>query len=331
MMVQNKNNIEPSRGCTVARNKVQFQKGLSEVEFERLYGMEELCRAALEKWRWPNGFVCPACDGRKHHFINTRGLYQCTECRHQVSLTAGMIFASTKLALKTWFHAMYHVTQTKQAISSLELGRRLGVTQTTAWKLKHKLAQVMMERDATKRLVGLIEMDDAYLGGERTGGKRGRGSPGKTPIIVAVETTPQGKPARLKMRRIKRLKRKRIKTLASRMLARETIVLTDGLRCFRGVADAGSTHLPIRTGSGRRAARHPAFKWANTVLGNIKTSLTATYRGISAKHVPRYLAEFEYRFNRRFDLTAIIPRLAWASVRTAPMPYSLLKLAEDHA
>jgi hypothetical protein len=116
-----------------------------------------------------------------------------------------------------------------RAISSLELGRRLGVTQTTAWELKHKLAQVMMERDATKRLVGLIEMDDAYLGGERAGGKRGRGSPGKTPIIVAVETTSEGQPVRLKMRRIKRLKRKRIKTLASRMLATETIVLTDGL------------------------------------------------------------------------------------------------------
>jgi ISXO2-like transposase domain/Transposase zinc-ribbon domain len=262
----------------MARNKVQFQKGLSEVEFERLYGTEDLCRAALEKWRWPNGFICPACDGREHHFIKTRGLYQCSECHHQASLTAGTIFASTKLALKTWFRAMYHMTQTKQAI---ELGHRLGVTQTTAWKLKHKLAQVMMERDATKRLVGLIEMDDAYLGDERAGGKRGRGSPGKTPIIVAVEATPQGQPVRLKMRRIKRLKRKRVKTLASRMLDRQIIVLTDGLKCFRGVADAGSMHLPIRTGSGRQAARHPAFKWANTVLGNIKNSLTATYRGIS--------------------------------------------------
>jgi hypothetical protein len=200
----------------------------------------------------------PACDGHKHHFIKTRGLYQCSECHHQASLTAGTIFASTKLALTTWFRAMYHMTQTKQAISSLELGRRLGVTQTTAWKLKQKLAQVMMERDATKRLVGLIEMDDAYLGGERAGGKRGRGSPGKTPIIVAVETTAQGQPARLKMRRIKNLKRKRIKTLVTRTLGRETIVVTGGLNCFRGVADAGSMHLPIRTGSGQRAARHPA-------------------------------------------------------------------------
>ena len=100
---------------------------------------------------------------------------------------------------------MYHLTQGKGGISSIELGRRLGVTQTTAWKIKHKLMQVMMERDATKRLTGRIEIDDAYLGGERNGGKRGRGSPGKTPIVAAVETTPQGKPIRLKLRRVKRL------------------------------------------------------------------------------------------------------------------------------
>jgi len=315
----------------MARNKVQFQKGLSEFEFERLYGTEELCRAAVKDWRWPHGFICPQCDDRRHHFIKSRSLYQCRGCHHQVSLTAGTIFAATKLSLKTWFRAMYHMTQTKQAISSLELSRRLGVTQTSAWKLKHKLAQVMMERDATKRLTGRVEMDDAYLGGERTGGKRGRGSPGKTPIVVAVETTPVGRPVRLKMRRIKRLKRKGIKTLASRMLRPGAIVLTDGLKCFRGIADAGSTHKPIRIGSGPRAARHPAFKWANTMLGNIKSSITATYRAIGKKHVPRYLAEFEYRFNRRYDLTTIIPRLGWASVRTAPMPYRLLKLAEGHA
>jgi transposase-like protein len=78
--------------------------------------------SAREKWRWPNGFVCPACDGREHHFVKTRGLYQCSECRHQASLTAGTIFASIKLPLKTWFRAMYHMTQAKQAISSLAAG-----------------------------------------------------------------------------------------------------------------------------------------------------------------------------------------------------------------
>src|SRR5262249_24759390 len=112
-----------------------------------------------------------------------------TACRRQISLIAGTIFAATKAPLCTWFRAMYHLTQSKGGISSIELGRRLGVTQTTAWKIKHKLMQVMMERDAAKRLTGRIEVDDAYLGGERNGGKRGRGSPGKTPIVVGRNHT----------------------------------------------------------------------------------------------------------------------------------------------
>jgi hypothetical protein len=85
----------------------------------------------------------------------------------------------------TWFRAMYHLTQSKGGISSIELGRRLGVTQTTAWKIKHKLMQVMMERDATKRLTGRIEVDDAYLGGERNGGKRGHSG-----TLVAAKIVP---------------------------------------------------------------------------------------------------------------------------------------------
>src|SRR5258708_7277824 len=108
-------------------------------------------------------------------------------------------------------------------------------------------------------------------------------------------------------------------------------VVSDGLHCFTGVGNAGCVHQPIITGSGRKAALNPAFKWVNTTLGNIKSAITGTYRTIRHKHVPRYLAEFEYRFNRRYDLAAMMPRLGYVAVRTPPMPYRLLKLAEDHA
>jgi transposase-like protein len=314
----------------VPRNKVQFQKGLSDAQFEELYGTEERCRAALFAWRWPEGFVCPRCGGVRYCVIRQRSLYQCNACRAQISLISGTIFASTKLELKIWFRAMYLMTQTKQGISRLELSRRLGVSYDTAWKIHHKLAQVMMERDADKPLEGRVEMDDAYLGGEHSGGKRGRGSPGKLPIVAAVETTEDGKPVRLKIRRIKRFDKSRIKTIAKRIFKSETKVITDGLGCFRGVAEAGCTHEAIVTGSGRKAARHPAFKWVNTVLGNIKSALSGTFRAVSGKHAPRALAEFEYRFNRRYDLAAMIPRLGSVALRTPPMPYRLLKLAEDY-
>src|SRR6267154_198103 len=88
---------------------------------------------------------CPVCAGEHHSFVKTRALYQCTACRRQTSVIAGTIFAATKVPLCTWFRAMYHLTQSKGGISSIELGRRLGVTQTTAWKIKHKLMQAMME------------------------------------------------------------------------------------------------------------------------------------------------------------------------------------------
>ena len=315
----------------MARNSVQFQKGLSEAEFEQQYGTEAACREALFRWRWPEGFECPLCGERRHSAIRSRQLLQCRACRRQTSLTAGTLFAATKVPLRTWFRALYHLTQTKQGISSLELARRLGVTQSTAWTIKHKLGQVMLERDAERLLAGRIELDDAYLGGERSGGKRGRGSPGKTPFLAAVETTPEGKPVRLKLRRVGSFCRRAVEGFARRSLDPTSEVVSDGLGCFAAVTKAGCRHTVIKTGSGARAARTPAFRWVNTALGNIKAAITGTYRSIAPKHVPRYLAEFEYRFNRRYDLAGMLPRLATAAVQTPPMPYRLLKLAEVSA
>lgn len=316
---------------SVARNKVQFQKGLSEVAFERQFGTEEQCRLAVIALRWPQGFHCPQCGGSPHSVLANRGLFQCSQCRRQTSPIAGTIFASTKLPLTVWFRAMYHLTQSKQGISSIELGRRLGVTQPTAWKIKHKLAQVMMERDAAKKLTGRVEIDDAYVGGERRGGKPGRGAPGKTPFVAAAETTQDGKPTRLKLRRVSAFCADSVAKFANSSLEKECEVVSDGLNCFTAVTKAGCAHQIILTGSGAVSGRSPTFKWVNTALGNIKAAITGTYRSISSKHVPPYLAEFEYRFNRRYDLAAMIPRLTRAATLAPQMPYRLLKLAEVHA
>jgi transposase-like protein len=309
------------------RNPVQFQKGMSDADFERLYGSEEQCRDALFTWRWPKGFLCPVCGGGKHSVIKTRALYQCSACRAQISLTTGTIFHSTKLPLKTWFRAIYHMTQSKGGISSLELARRLGVTQNTAWKMSHKLMQVMHEREAQKRLTGRVEMDDAYIGGKRKG-KRGRGSAGKVPFVAAVETTDDGKPHRMKLYPVSGFTFRAIAQTSASLLTGECHVFTDGLACFTAVADQGFRHTPLRT-SGNKPVQDSTFKWVNTVLGNVKCALVGTYRAISGKHVPRYLSSFVYRFNRRFNLAAMFARLVYVALRTPPLPYRLLKLAEN--
>jgi len=311
------------------RNPVQFQKGMSDADFERLYGTESQCQDALFAWRWPKGFLCPVCGGKKHSVIKTRALCQCSACRTQVSLTAGTIFHSTKLPLKTWFRAIFHITQSKGGISSLELARRLGVTQNTAWKVSHKLMQAMLEREAQKPLSGRVEMDDAYIGGKRKG-KRGRGSAGKVPFVAAVQTTDEGKPERMKLYAVSRFTSHAIAEAAESVLAGDCRVITDGLPCFAELARQGFTHIPIKT-SRNKVVQDSAFKWVNTILGNIKCALVGTYRAISGKHVPRYLSSFAYRFNRRFNLPAMFVRLAYVALRTPPMPYKLLTLAENHA
>src|SRR4029453_15038647 len=158
-------------------------KGLSEIEFRERFGSEEACRKALFEMRWREGLACPARGPRRFGALKTRKLFQCNRCKKQVRLTAGTVFQDTKLPLTAWFVAIYHLAQGKNGISSIELGRRLGVKRQKPGLIKQKLRGGMGAREAEKpKLTGRVEVDDTYLGGERPGGKRGRGAAGKTPI-----------------------------------------------------------------------------------------------------------------------------------------------------
>lgn len=311
----------------MARNQIQFQKGISLPEFLKQYGTHEQCHSALYNWRWPNGFKCPEC-GHKSHCKISRGLYQCHHCHRQTSVTSGTIFEYTKLPLTIWFLGMYLLTQSKSGVSVLSLKRQLGISYNAAWRLKHKLMQVMKERDDSKPLSGHIQIDDVYWGGEKHGGKRGRGASGKTPFVAAVQTNEEGHPIAMRMTQLNGFKTKAIFNWAERHIAAGSHVISDGLFCFRAVKYAGCSHEAIVTGGGPTCVMIEAFTWVNTMIGNVKGSMQGSYHSIGRRHLPRYLAEFCYRFNRRFNLEDMIPRLGYAAVRTPPMPQRLLKMAE---
>jgi len=314
----------------VAKNSVQFQTGLSLPKFLERYGTEAQCREAVFKLRWPAGFVCPVCGNTTYCELHSRKVYQCHHCHAQTSLTSGTIFASTKLPLTRWFLAIYLLTQHKNSISALQLMREIGVSYNTAWKIKHKLMQVMLERQQGETLRGRIEIDDAYIGGERPG-KPGRGAHHKAPFIAVVETDAETrKPQRIQLRAVKGFRSTEIARYARDHLAPGCVVVSDGLACFAAVKQAGCVHVPFVCEGGRKGAENASFKWVNTTLGNVKNAITGTLHSIGLKHVPRYLAKFEYRFNRRYRLGEMIERLAYAGLRTPPMPYRFLRLAEDH-
>ena len=313
-------------------NRIQFQPGMSMDEFDERFGTEERCMASVERMRWPAGFVCPRCGETEHSVVWHARVktFQCCACRQQTTLTGGTVFHGTKLGLKTWFRAMYLLTQTKNNVAAIELMRLLGVCYRTAWRIKHKLLQVMTEREETRTLDGRVEVDDAYFGGENPGGKAGRGSENKVSFIVAVETNKAGHPIRAVFSRVKTFSLAEVEAWSKAHLATTATVVSDGLNCFPAVAKAGCRHEPEVVGKNRKSTSMPCFKWVNTVLGNLKTATTGTYHAFDfQKYGYRYLAEAQYRFNRRFDLSAIMSRLVFAATCTGKRTEAWLRLAED--
>lgn len=311
----------------MASYDIQFQKGLSLQEFNATYGSEEQCLEAVCKARWGGGFICPECGSTRHCRL-TRGLFQCSVCHHQTSPTAGTIFHGTKLPLTIWFQAMHLLTQGKHSISALELKRQLGVHYETAWAIKQKIMQVMVESEEGRRLTGRVEVDDAYNGGERHEGKRGRGAEGKTPFVVAVQTDVENpdKVLFLKMKALKAVSTEELKPWFKENFEPGTLILTDGWKAYDFLKE-NYEHDAQKSPGGWKSAKVPAFRWVNTVLGNLKGNIKGVTRWVSKGHLNRYLAEFCYRFNRRFNLKSILPCLLMAAVSTPAMPQPLLKMA----
>lgn len=316
----------------MAQNRIQFQKSLSLPELLTNYGTEAQCAAALEKMRWPQGYVCPDCESKSHCIVwhGRVKTFQCNCCHAQMTLTSRTIFHATKLPLTTWFQAIYFLSQTKNNVSALELTRLLGVCYRTAWRIKHKIMQVMCEREQMTILAGRVEIDDAYLGGERSGGTVGRGSENKIPFVAAIETNDQGHPKRAVFSPVKAFNSAEIAAWACCNLSASAIVISDGFACFRAVVASGCTHQPEVIGKGRKSTNLQCFKWVNTVLGNLKSSINGTYHGFDfAKYANRYLSEVQYRFNRRFDLRSMFSRLLFAGINTGKRTETWLRVAED--
>ena len=237
---------------------------------------------------------------------------------------------ATKLPLTTWFLAFYMIGQAKNGISSLELSRHLGVKYDTAWLLHNKILRAMAEREEAYLLRGKIQLDDSYLGGERPGGKAGRGSENKFPIVAAVSLNEAGHPIHAKITAVSGFSSQAIADWAKRHLAPGSHVLSDGLACFRAVTTANCYHKAVVTG-GKHPKDLPQFRWINTLLGNLKTSFSGTFHAFNFdKYARRYLGGYCFRFNRRFAMAEMTARIANAVCCCMPCTERSLRVAEAY-
>ncbi len=314
------------------QNKIQFQHGMSLSELINRYGTEEKCEAALQKARWPTGFVCPACGQREHSRFLADGhwYWQCSHCRTQTTVRSGTLFHASRLSLTQWFQAIYLVTQNKNNLSTLSLKRHLGVAYSTAWRVKHKLLEAMRQRESRRLLRGVVFADDAVLGGEQAG-KPGRGSENKAPFMAAVELDDNGFPQHVRFDPIADYKGDTYAAWAKRALHPDSHLVTDGCASFNAAGAQVAAHGAIIVGNKKSSDLEP-FRWVNTFISNAKTAITGTYHHFDFdKYRHRYLAEAQYRVNRRFDLASLVGRLVHACANTTPCPERWLRLAETEA
>jgi transposase-like protein len=292
------------------------------MEFEKQFATDEACRQYLEQLRWPEGFRCPRC-GCSQAWRMGRGLWLCRQCRRQISVMVGTVFERSRLPLTLWFRAMWHITNQKNGASALTVQRQLGLgSYQTAWAWMHKLRRAMV-RPGRDRLEGLVEVDESYLGGEKSG-KRGRGAQGKALVLLAVQLLPRREIGRIRLAHVPDASGASLVPVLETLVVPGTQVRTDGWGGYNDLQARGYRHRVVRSSGEIGRDLLPA---CHRVASLLKRWLLGTHQGaVRHEHLAYYLDEFTFRFNRRTSASRgkLFYRLAQQAVQVEPAPYATL-------
>ncbi len=293
--------------------------------FASTFPDETACWAWLRRRRWPKGFRCPRCTGRESYWLAERSLEQCVRCRYQASVTAGTVLHKTRVPLRTWLLAIFFVARHKQGISALQLQRDAGLgSYKTAWLLLHKL-RAALGPDPTRLLRGRVEADESYLFAPHEKGRGGGRAAGRKTLVAAVVERMEHGHLRLGVVRSHTFEDDLGPFVRGAIEARRVTALhTDGLDAYRPLARAAGVRHVRRVQGLDRSRGVKLLPRSHAVFSNLKSWLRGTFHGVSAKHLPRYLDEFVYRFNLRGRELAIGAFTASRALAHPPFPYALL-------
>jgi len=264
------------------------------LEFEQWFATEQACRDYLWQIRYQDGFVCARCGGREVWKMSC-GLYWCRRCDYQLSVTAGTVFQGTRKPLRLWFRAMWYMVNQKQGVSALGLQRVLGLgSYRTAWTWMHKL-RVAMVRPGRDRLAGTVEVDETYVGGERSA-RQGRGAEAKTLVVIAAQQD-QERIGRIRLRRVPDASGGSLQEAVGEAVEPGSTVRTDPWSGYSRLSRLGYKHDVVRKSANVGENLLPL---ANRVASLLKRWLQGTHHGaVRPSHLDYYLDEFTFRFSRR--------------------------------
>ncbi len=275
-------------------------------QFENAFPDEDACRAYLQARRWPHGVRCPRCGNTGVFPVSSMPFkWQCYECvpnsGYRFSVIAGTIFENTNKPLRDWFRVTHLMLTSKKGMSALQIMRYMGFgSYGTAHSMCHKIRAALVEPE--EKLGGIVEIDETWIGGKaynkhgrRSGGGRGGAGSGKVPVIGAVER--RGNVVARVLGRV--TSKAALEFVAETVSTKVSLIATDESRAYKGLRRAGFPHGSVNHEAGQYVigAVH-----TNTIEGFwsiFKRGIVGSFHKVSAKYLPLYVAEFQFRYNNR--------------------------------
>jgi transposase-like protein len=261
----------------------------------------------LERFRWPDGPVCPHCgeSERKAYRLKTksttRRVWKCAACRKQFTVTVGTIFEDSHIPLNKWLLAFYLLCSSKKGMSARQLHRMLGITYKSAWFMCHRIRWAMGEPAFTERLSGTVEVDETYIGGKARNRKKryqgvqkktGRGTD-KAPVIVLVERGGNARSAH-----VANVSGDTVKGVIRKHVAADARRMTDSFRSYAGLDKEFASHQTVNH-IDEWVIGEVHTNTAENFFAILKRGLNGVYHHVSETHLHRYLSEFDFRYNAR--------------------------------
>ena len=275
-----------------------YRKGISLIELFEMFPDEQTAREWFESTRWPNGRACAKCGSVQTSPVpNEKPMpYWCSDCRSYFSVKTGTVLQSSKLPLRKWAIAIYQITTSLKGVSSMKLHRDLKIRQATAWHLLHRIREAMDGDDPL--FGGPVEAGETYFGGKE-GNKhesrklnQGRGAVGKTAVVGVKDRETNQVDAEV----VDRTDKETLQGFVEDRTENSAIVYTDEARAYVCLDRA---HEAVKHSVGEYVRGQAHTNGLESFWANMKRGYQGVYHWMSAKHLHRYVAEFEGRHNDR--------------------------------
>lgn len=296
-------------------------RDLSLLAFQNRFPDEKSCLEYFLKMRWPEGCKCSKVCKSKMYLVKKRGtvVFECKECGTQIYATAGTIFHRSRQPLRKWFWAIFLMATSKKGVSMLYLQRQLGIkSYQAAWLMGHKIRQAMRERDSVYTLKGTVQTDEIFIGGKQSRASQRAIGTNKTVFFISVEEADEEKPRFVTFEELKAIYDQHIVSAIEKRIQKRSIIKSDGSGAYKKAKEKGYTiEQSVYQKDPKATAEH--LKWVNVLTSNLKRFLLSTYHGVFSKYRNEYLAEFAYRFNRRYWPEQAFDRLLYACIKAKPL------------